>query len=76
MSANVAPRPFAERIGRLGTETAYAVSEEAKQLSATGVKVYPYHIGDLNFATPDIFVSGAWNSRLFLSTFPLLFLRF
>jgi aspartate/methionine/tyrosine aminotransferase len=57
MSANVAPRPFAERIGRLGTETAYAVSEEAKQLSATGVKVYPYHIGDLNFATPDIFVS-------------------
>jgi len=57
MSASSETRPLAERLSRLGTETAYAVSEEAKQLSAGGLKVYPYHIGDLNFATPEIFVT-------------------
>ena len=69
MSANSTPRRLAERLGRLGTETAYAVSDEAKQLAATGLKIYPYHIGDLNFATPDVFVTGtlieAWNQRIF-----------
>lgn len=59
MSQSSQPRQFAERLGRLGTETAYAVSEEAKQLTATGVKIFPFHIGDLNFPTPEIFVSGA-----------------
>jgi hypothetical protein len=58
MSQDTQPRQFADRLGRLGTETAYAVSDEAKQLAAGGLKIYPYHIGDLNFATPQVFVDG------------------
>jgi len=57
MSDTSTPRRLAERLSRLGTETAYAVSDEAKQLAATGLKIYPYHIGDLNFPTPDVFVT-------------------
>jgi hypothetical protein len=49
---------FTQRMGRLGTETAYAVSEEAKALAATGAKIYPFHIGDLNFPTPDVFITS------------------
>lgn len=47
---------FAKRLDRLGTETAYAVSEEAKALQATGATVYPFHIGDLNIGTPAVFI--------------------
>ncbi len=42
----------AERINRLGTETAFAVSREAAEFAATGKKVFPFHLGDLNFPTP------------------------
>jgi len=45
-------KPFAKALSRLGTETAYAVSEEAMQLAATGTKVYSLHIGDINLPTP------------------------
>jgi aspartate/methionine/tyrosine aminotransferase len=43
---------IAERISRLGTETAFAVSAEAAAFAAEGHKVYPFHLGDLNFLTP------------------------
>lgn len=43
---------FAERTKRLGTETAFAVGAEAAQLASSGVKVYPFHLGDLNIPTP------------------------
>jgi aspartate/methionine/tyrosine aminotransferase len=43
---------FADRITRLGTETAFAVSGEAAAFAAQGNKVYPFHLGDLNLKTP------------------------
>lgn len=43
---------FAERISRLGTETAFAVSAEAAAFAAEGHKVYPFHLGDMNLSTP------------------------
>ena len=43
---------LAERVSRLGTETAFAVSAEAAAYAAAGHTVYPFHIGDLNLATP------------------------
>ena len=43
---------FADRVRRLGTETAFAVSAEAAEHAARGRVVYPFHLGDLNFATP------------------------
>lgn len=46
--------PLADRLSRLGTETAYAVAQEAGKIKASGKKVYPFHIGDLNFPTPTV----------------------
>ena len=43
---------IAERISRLGTETAFAVSAEAAAFAAEGNKVYPFHLGDMNLLTP------------------------
>ena len=43
---------IAKRISHLGTETAFAVSAEATAFAAEGNKVYPFHLGDLNFPTP------------------------
>ncbi len=43
---------IAERVARLGTETAFAVSAEATAFAAQGNKVYPFHLGDLNLRTP------------------------
>ncbi len=43
---------LADRIARLGTETAFAVSAEAAAFAAQGNKVYPFHLGDLNLKTP------------------------
>ena len=43
---------LADRISRLGTETAFAVSAEAAAFAAEGNKVYPFHLGDINIKTP------------------------
>lgn len=50
---------FAERISRLGTETAFAVGAEAKQLTNKGFKVYPFHLGDLDMPTPEYVIEAA-----------------
>jgi aspartate/methionine/tyrosine aminotransferase len=44
---------IAERISRLGTETAFAVSAEAAAWADKGNKVYPFHLGDMNIITPE-----------------------
>lgn len=43
---------LADRVARLGTETAFAVSAEAAAHAAKGNKVYPFHLGDMNLPTP------------------------
>ncbi len=50
---------IADRIARLGTETAFAVSAEAAAFAAKGNHVYPFHLGDLNLPTPSTVVEGA-----------------
>lgn len=44
--------PLAKRMEVLGTETAFAVGAEATDLASKGVKVYPFHLGDLDMLTP------------------------
>ncbi len=44
--------PLATRLARLGQETAFAVSQEARELGKKGHKIYAFHIGDLNFPSP------------------------
>jgi len=50
---------IANRISRLGTETAFAVSGEAAAFAAKGNHVYPFHLGDMNLPTPETVVQGA-----------------
>jgi len=50
---------LADRMQRLGTETAFAVSAEAAAFAAEGNKVYPFHLGDMNIKTPDNVIAAA-----------------
>ena len=43
---------LAERLDNLGTETAFAVSLAAAEWAAKGNRVFPFHLGDINLATP------------------------
>ncbi len=49
---------FADRIHRLGTETAFAVGAEASAFAARGHRVYPFHLGDLNIPSPPTVVEA------------------
>jgi len=48
----------ARRMSRLGTETAFAVSLEANKAKEAGKRVFPFHIGDLNFNTPECVIKA------------------
>lgn len=43
----------ADRMKRLGTETAFAVGAQAAAWAEQGNKVYPFHLGDMNIKTPE-----------------------
>ena len=44
---------LAKQLEKLGTETAFAVSAAAAAWGAKGNRIYPFHLGDINIATPD-----------------------
>ena len=50
---------LADRMDCLGTETAFAVSAEASRLEEKGIKIYPFHLGDINLETPKTIRSAA-----------------
>jgi aspartate/methionine/tyrosine aminotransferase len=58
----VSPLPIAERISRLGTETAFAVSAEAAVWQAQGHTVYPFHLGDMDLPTPQNIVEASFRA--------------
>ena len=43
---------YAKRLFDLGTETAFAVSQDAKKHEERGLKIFPFHLGDINISTP------------------------
>lgn len=43
---------LAQRLDKLGTETAFAVSLAAAEWAAGGHRVYPFHLGDIDLPTP------------------------
>jgi len=49
---------YADQINKLGTETAFAVSAQARAWSEKGHKVYPFHLGDISLATPENIVEA------------------
>jgi len=53
---------IADRMSRLGSETAFAVSAEAAAFAKEGNKVYPFHLGDINLPTPKNIVDAAFKA--------------
>lgn len=58
----LATTSIADRMALLGSETAFNVAAEANKLAATGRKVYPFHLGDLNFRTPQNVIDAAFRA--------------
>ena len=50
---------YAKQIKQLGTETAFAVSAQAKDWASKGNKVYPFHLGDIDLPTPQNIMDAA-----------------
>ena len=55
---------IADRISRLGTETAFAVGARAAAFAAEGNEVYPFHLGDMNIRTPENIIEAAHKHML------------
>ena len=53
---------FAERMSRLGTESAFEVLAKAKQLEAGGRSMIHLEIGEPDFATPDNIIESAYSA--------------
>ena len=49
---------FSKQLKKLGTETAFAVSAQARAWAEKGNKVYPFHLGDFNLPTPENIVEA------------------
>ncbi|MGH7910670.1 MAG: pyridoxal phosphate-dependent aminotransferase, partial [Candidatus Dormibacteraceae bacterium] len=50
---------FAERMNRLGTESAFEVLAHARQIEGTGREVIHLEIGEPDFSTPDNVIEAA-----------------
>ena len=50
---------LAKQLTKLGTETAFAVSQRASDWANQGHKIYPFHLGDINLPTPENIVEAA-----------------
>jgi len=50
---------LADRVARLGTETAFAMAAKAAAHAAKGNRVFPFHLGDMNLPTPANLVEAA-----------------
>jgi len=59
LRASAADFAVAQRVAQLGTETVFAVSAETAALAAQGKTIYPFHLGDLNIATPENIVEAS-----------------
>jgi aspartate/methionine/tyrosine aminotransferase len=49
---------YSKQLKKLGTETAFAVSAQARAWAEKGNKVYPFHLGDFNLPTPENIVEA------------------
>lgn len=58
----ITPLVFADRVKKLGIETAFLVAAQAASHAAAGNRVYPFHLGDLNLRTPDNITEAAYRA--------------
>lgn len=52
------------KLTRLGTETAFAVSADAAAFGAKGNKIYPFHLGDIDIRTPKNIIEAAYKAMM------------
>ncbi|OQW96126.1 MAG: aspartate aminotransferase [Verrucomicrobia bacterium A1] len=52
----------AVRMSRLGVETAFAVSDDARAWAAKGHEIFPFHLGDMNIITPKSIIEAAYKA--------------
>lgn len=55
---------LADRVEKLGVETAFLVAGQAAAYAAAGNLVYPFHLGDLNLKTPPNIIEAAYRALL------------
>jgi aspartate/methionine/tyrosine aminotransferase len=53
---------LATRFAKLGTETAFAVAEEARRYLDRGARVFPFHLGDIDLETPENIIEAAYRA--------------
>ena len=53
---------LASRFAKLGTETAFAVAEEARRYLDRGDRVFPFHLGDIDLRTPENIIEAAYRA--------------
>ncbi len=53
---------LADRVEKLGVETAFLVAGQAAVHAAAGNQVYPFHLGDLNLKTPANIIEAAYRA--------------
>ena len=53
---------LADRVEKLGVETAFLVAGQAAAYAAAGNLVYPFHLGDLNLKTPPNIIEAAYRA--------------
>ena len=53
---------LADRVERLGVETAFVVAGQAAAHAAAGNRVFPFHLGDLNLPTPPNIIESAYKA--------------
>ena len=53
---------LANRVEKLGVETAFVVAGQAAAHAAAGNTVYPFHLGDLNLKTPPNIIEAAYRA--------------
>lgn len=56
------PIMLADRVEKLGVETAFVVAAQAAAYAAEGNRVFPFHLGDLNLPTPPNIVESAYRA--------------
>ncbi len=56
------PIMLADRVKKLGVETAFVVAGQAAAHAAAGNRVFPFHLGDLNLPTPPNIVESAYRA--------------
>lgn len=56
------PLRLAARVDNLGIETAFVVAAQTKAHADAGNTVYPFHLGDLNLATPEHIIEAAYRA--------------